>query len=158
MASRKPKFEVDTREFMTVLDRLKPKEYQRAFKKSIRTALQVLRKQAIENLKGETKLINKKDKYNKTLKEGIRLAVYKDQLAGVVHIMGNFKLKWFQNGTVDRYNKKVNGKALKKERFTGHMEKSNFFTNAKSQTEAQVMQKLDEQIQQNILKIYTGAK
>lgn len=155
---REPMFDVDTKQFQIILDRLKPNEYKKAFRKSIREALTILRKQAVSNLKNVTPYINKKDQYGNTLNRGIQLKVYPDELQGIVHIMGNFKLKWFQNGTVDRYNKKFNGKPLKKKRFTGKMNASHFFTNAKSQTESKVFSKLNERIQQNIIKIYAGTK
>lgn len=151
-------FDIDTKQFKIILDRLTPKEYKTAFRKSIREALNILRKKAIANLKGVTTKIDKKDQYNNTLRKGIQLKVYPEDLEGIVHIMGNFKLKWFQNGTVDRYAKRYRGKPMKRKRFTGKIEASKFFTNAKSQTESAVFNKLDERIQQNIIKIYTGTK
>ena len=151
-------FDIDTKQFKIILDRLTPKEYKTAFRKSIREALNILRKKAIANLKGVTTKIDKKDQYNNTLRKGIQLKVYPEELEGIVHIMGNFKLKWFQNGTVDRYAKRYRGKPMKRKRFTGKIEASKFFTNAKSQTESAVFNKLNERIQQNIIKIYTGTK
>ena len=151
-------FDIDTKQFKIILDRLTPKEYKTAFRKSIREALNILRKKAIANLKGVTTKIDKKDQYNNTLRKGIKLKVYPEDLEGIVHIMGNFKLKWFQNGTVDRYAKKYRGKPMKRKRFTGKIDASKFFTNAKSQTESAVFNKLNERIQQNIIKIYTGTK
>ena len=151
-------FDIDTKQFKIILDRLTPKEYKKAFRKSIREALNILRKKAIANLKGVTTKIDKKDQYNNTLRKGIQLKVYPEELEGIVHIMGNFKLKWFQNGTVDRYAKRYRGKPMKRKRFTGKIDASKFFTNAKSQTESAVFNKLNERIQQNIIKIYTGTK
>ena len=151
-------FDIDTKQFKIILDRLTPKEYKTAFRKSIREALNILRKKAIANLKGVTTKIDKKDQYNNTLRKGIQLKVYPEDLEGIVHIMGNFKLKWFQNGTVDRYAKRYRGKPMKRKRYTGKIEASKFFTNAKSQTESAVFNKLNERIQQNIIKIYTGTK
>lgn len=151
-------FDIDTKQFKIILDRLTPKEYKTAFRKSIREALNILRKKAIANLKGVTTKIDKKDQYNNTLRKGIKLKVYPEELEGIVHIMGNFKLKWFQNGTVDRYAKRYRGKPMKRKRFTGKIDASKFFTNAKSQTESAVFNKLNELIQQNIIKIYTGTK
>lgn len=151
-------FDIDTKQFKIILDRLTPKEYKTAFRKSIREALNILRKKAIANLKGVTTKIDKKDQYNNTLRKGIQLKVYPEDLEGIVHIMGNFKLKWFQNGTVDRYAKRYRGKPMKRKRFTGKIEASKFFTNAKSETESAVFNKLNERIQQNIIKIYTGTK
>mgnify|MGYP003420089772 FL=1 len=151
-------FDIDTKQFKIILDRLTPKEYKTAFRKSIREALNILRKKAIANLKGVTTKIDKKDQYNNTLRKGIQLKVYPEELEGIVHIMGNFKLKWFQNGTVDRYAKKYRGKPMKRKRFTGKIDASKFFTNAKSQTESAVFNKLNERIQQNIIKIYTCTK
>lgn len=156
--SREPMFDIDTAQFKIILDRLTPKEYKTAFRKSIREALNILRKKAIANLKGVTTKIDKKDQYNNTLRKGIQLKVYPEELEGIVHIMGNFKLKWFQNGTVDRYAKRYRGKPMKRKRFTGKIDASKFFTNAKSQTESAVFNKLNERIQQNIIKIYTGTK
>lgn len=151
-------FDIDTKQFKIILDRLTPKEYKTAFRKSIREALNILRKKAIANLKGVTTKIDKKDQYNNTLRKGIQLKVYPEELEGIVHIMGNFKLKWFQNGTVDRYAKRYRGKPMKRKRFTGKIDASKFFTNAKSETESAVFNKLNESIQQNIIKIYTGTK
>lgn len=151
-------FDIDTKQFKIILDRLTPKEYKTAFRKSIREALNILRKKTISNLKGVTTKIDKKDQYNNTLRKGIQLKVYPEELEGIVHIMGNFKLKWFQNGTVDRYAKRYKGKPMKRKRFTGKIDASKFFTNAKSQTESAVFNKLNERIQQNIIKIYTGTK
>ena len=151
-------FDIDTKQFKIILDRLTPKEYKTAFRKSIREALNILRKKAIANLKGVTTKIDKKDQYNNTLRKGIKLKVYPEDLEGIVHIMGNFKLKWFQNGTVDRYAKRYRGKPMKRKRFTGKIDASKFFTNAKSETESAVFNKLNERIQQNIIKIYTGTK
>ena len=151
-------FDIDTKQFKIILDRLTPKEYKTAFRKSIREALNILRKKAIANLKGVTTKIDKKDQYNNTLRKGIQLKVYPEDLEGIVHIMGNFKLKWFQNGTVDRYAKRYRGKPMKRKRFTGKIDASKFFTNAKSETESEVLNKLNERIQQNIIKIYTGTK
>mgnify|MGYP003475672646 FL=1 len=151
-------FDIDTKQFKIILDRLTPKEYKTAFRKSIREALNILRKKAIANLKGVTTKIDKKDQYNNTLRKAIQLKVYPEDLEGIVHSMGNFKLKWFQNGTVDRYAKKYRGKPMKRKRFTGKIDASKFFTNAKSQTESAVFNKLNERIQQNIIKIYTGTK
>lgn len=156
--SKEPMFDIDTTQFKIILDRLTPKEYKTAFRKSIREALNILRKKAIANLKGVTTKIDKKDQYNNTLRKGIQLKVYPEDLEGIVHIMGNFKLKWFQNGTVDRYAKRYRGKPMKRKRFTGKIDASKFFTNAKSQTESAVFNKLNERIQQNIIKIYTGTK
>lgn len=156
--SKEPLFDIDTTQFKIILDRLTPKEYKTAFRKSIREALNILRKKAIANLKGVTTKIDKKDQYNNTLRKGIQLKVYPEDLEGIVHIMGNFKLKWFQNGTVDRYAKKYRGKPMKRKRFTGKIDASKFFTNAKSETESAVFNKLNERIQQNIIKIYTGTK
>ena len=156
--SKEPMFDIDTTQFKIILDRLTPKEYKTAFRKSIREALNILRKKAIANLKGVTTKIDKKDQYNNTLRKGIQLKVYPEDLEGIVHIMGNFKLKWFQNGTVDRYAKRYRGKPMKRKRFTGKIDASKFFTNAKSETESAVFNKLNERIQQNIIKIYTGTK
>ena len=44
----------------------------------------------------------------KPLYEGVQSKYYTDYLEAIVHILGDFKLKWFEAGTDDRYNGKRN--------------------------------------------------
>lgn len=57
-----------------------------------------------------------------TLERGIRSKVDANGSRGMVHIMGDFRLKWFEMGTSDRFRK---GDA-----FTGRMSQRPFFAKA----------------------------
>jgi hypothetical protein len=119
----------------------------------LRKSANILRKQAISNLKSVIKNIDRKDKYNNTLRKGIKVSVQRNNEEVKVHIMGNYKLKWFELGTVPRYIKKWKGKPLKKQRFTGSIKQYNFFRNAKQQTETQVFNSIEENLETIIKQI-----
>jgi hypothetical protein len=59
-----------------------------------------------------------------TLERGIRSKVDANGERGMVHIMGDFRLKWFEMGTEDRYRK---GDA-----YTGRMRATRFFAHSVS--------------------------
>lgn len=126
-------------------------------KKTFRTVLRkssnILRKQAISNLKAHVQNIDKKDKWGNTLRKGIKVKYAKNLSYAKVHIMGNFKLKFFEMGTNVRYNKKYRNKTLLKRRYTGSITPTRFFTTAKKQTEQQVFNSIKNNLEDTIRKI-----
>ena len=76
--------------------------------------------------------------YNDTLIDAIRTSkIFADTVK--VHIMGvrskksgTFRLRFFENGTKDRYQTSYNGQPLKKKRKLGHIKAYNFFESAKA--------------------------
>jgi hypothetical protein len=59
-----------------------------------------------------------------TLERGIRSKVDANGERGMVHIMGDFRLKWFEMGTEDRYRKG--------DSYTGRMRATRFFAHSVS--------------------------
>lgn len=72
---------------------------------------------------------------------------------GTIHIMKNFKMKFFELGTKVRYARTWNGKPLKKERKTGQIKAHYFFKKAKQQTEKQVFSQIEKNLTDSIRRI-----
>lgn len=153
----KSQFQIDAKETIKMLVGLNDKLRKQAYRKGISKSLAIVRKEAIKNLravvaKGASR---KKDIYNNTLEKGIKYKVYKNADGGNVNILGNYKLKWFELGTKERYNKqnKTTRTYLKKKRYTGTIKASHFFTKAYTSKEKEVFNTLDKNIADAIKKI-----
>lgn len=125
----------------------------KTFRTVLRQSSNILRKQAINNLKKYVKTVDKKDKWGNTLRKGIKIKYAKDLSYAKVHIMGNFKLKFFELGTNIRFNKSKGKIRLKKRRYTGNIKPTNFFTTAKQQTQQQVFDSIKKNMEDTIIKI-----
>lgn len=125
----------------------------KTFRTVLRKSANILRKQAINNLKKYIKNIDKKDKWGNTLRKGIKIKYAKDLSYVKVHIMGNFKLKFFELGTNIRYNKQKGRKLLRKRRYVGSIKATNFFTTAKKQSEIQVFDSIKKNMENAIIRI-----
>lgn len=96
--------------------------------------------------------------YSDTLIDGIRTSrVFADTIK--VHIMGTrskksgtFRLRFFENGTKDRYQTTYKGHPLKKKRKIGHIGAYNFFETAKSSSISDAEQKFTEMFDKYIEK------
>lgn len=69
---------------------------------------------------------------------------------------GTFRLRFFENGTKDRYQKTYAGKKLHPKRFLGHINALNFFHDAVVQNEQQVAQAMEEIINKKMSEIQNG--
>jgi hypothetical protein len=146
-------FEIDRKQVLDMFNDFDKRMRKKTLVSVLRKAANILRKQTISNLKSVVRNIDKKDKYNNTLRKGIKVSVQKNNEEVKVHIMGNYKLKFFEIGTVPRYTKKWKGKSLKKQRYTGSIKQYNFFRNAKQQTETQVFNSIEENLETIIKQI-----
>lgn len=128
----------------------------RTYKQATQKALGIIRQEVVSNLRKVTKKINRKDKWGMTLRKGIVTNVYRDNKSGVIHIMKNFKLKFFELGTKDRYNiakgSRKTGK-LKKKRYTGKIPAYHFFTNAVNSKKTEAYRNMEQLIIESIQKI-----
>jgi hypothetical protein len=146
--------EIDINKVLSMFSELTSKERKKTFKLSLRKSANILRKQVVTNLKSIVKDVNTKNRWNqKTLQSGVRLSVERDAQSVKVHILGDFRLKFFELGTKDRYNKKKKKVKLKKERYTGSNKAKYFFKDAKTQTEQQVFSSLEQSFTDIIKKI-----
>lgn len=150
---------VDDKRVQAMFDNYDHDNLKKIFKDCVKRSLDIIKKAAENELSKHTSALDKKDKYNNTLRKGIKANVYKDNVSGIVHIMGNYKLKWFQNGTVDRYKKTYkdkNGNEKKykgKGAYTGKMKSTNFFSTATTNVEAKVFGEMESRFNESIQKV-----
>ena len=67
--------------------------------------------------------------------------------------MNDFRLKFFEMGTADRYVSSTKKKKLKKPRYTGKIDAKRFFQKAKQSTETQVFNSIEQHLIDVIKKI-----
>ena len=145
---------IDTSKVLAIFNEFDSKERKQTLRNALRKAATILRKSTINNLKNVVKNVYSKNKWNgKTLSSGIRLKVNKEATEAKVHLLGDFRLKFFELGTVIRSVKKRNGKKLKTEANRGSIIASHFFANAKQQSESEVFTSIDNIISDAVNKI-----
>lgn len=113
-------FTVDAKQVIAMFNEFNAKLKKKTFTTALRKAANILRKQTITNLRQVVKRTRSKNRWNgKTLESGIRIKIAKSAQAAKVHLMGDFRLKFFEMGTADRQVTKVKGKRLKKSKIHG---------------------------------------
>lgn len=147
--------EIDASQVLQMFSEFDLKQRKAVYRRATKNALNIVKKQALQNLRGviNPKMIGKKDKWGNSFRTGITTKVYKNGKSGVIHILKNFKLKFFELGTDERYRK--NGG------YTGKINKSEFFSRAKRSKEQEVFNSIDRLISESIKKIndkYKGKK
>lgn len=156
-------FEVDIDQVMKMFSEFDAKQRKKVYRSAVSKGLNIVKKQTISNLQSviNPQKINEKDKWGNSFKSGIVTKVYRSAKSGVIHIMKNFKMKFFELGTDVRYAKTWNGRKLKKTRYTGSIKAHGFFTKAKQQTESTVFSSIEKLLVDAINKInnkYKGKK
>lgn len=156
-------FEVDAEQVMKMFSEFDQKQRKQVFRTAMNKALGIVKKQTLANLRSviEPDKIDYKDEWGNSFKNGITTKVYRNNKSGVIHIMKNFKMRFFELGTKVRYAETWRGKKLKKERKTGQIKAHHFFSNAKKQTETQVFDSIEKLLTDSIRRInnkYKGKK
>lgn len=146
---------IDDSKVLAMFQEFNSKERKAVFRTAIRNGLNILKKQTLTNLKGiiDPSKMNKKDKWGNSFRNGVTTKVYKGNKVGVIHIMKNFKLKWFESGTDEREAKTFRGKRLKKTRRTGRIKAYHFFQRARQSKEQEVLTSIDRLITESVIKI-----
>lgn len=145
---------IDTSKVLAMFEEFNSKERKQTLRNALRKAATILRKSTINNLKNVVKNVYAKNSWNgKTLSSGLRLKVNKENTEAKVHLLGDFRLKFFELGTIIRTVKKRNGKKLNKEANRGSIIASHFFATAKQQSENEVFSTLDNIISDSVNKI-----
>lgn len=177
MSVNTPNVKFDDREVMMMFKRLTGPELKKAELAALRSSANILKKRTDLNFK-DTKIglsIRRKEKI--TRKNGKKInrirriatvKVLKKESAAIVHIMSDYRVKWFEKGTKERRTKgyryriasniyrKGNRRYYKKEgaaRRTGSIDPRWFFRDAQNQTERQIFDNLDKEISKAIIKI-----
>lgn len=98
--------DIDTSELDNLLDKLSEENRRKMLFKSLIKGGQTLIKDTEQELLRVLPNASRGDKLGKPMTQGIKLKKDKDYSEVMVHIMGDFRLKFFEMGTDERYLKK----------------------------------------------------
>ena len=117
---------VDASQVLRMFSELNSRQQKNVYKNALRKAGRILQKETKTQLRSVVgKAINHKNRWNgKTLGSGVKMKVDKKATEAKVHIMGDFRLKFFELGTTTRQLRK-NGANR------GRMKAAHFFKTAK---------------------------
>lgn len=148
---------VDDREVIKALSRLSFKQMNKAYREGMKKALDPILKQTKINLrKSGIKNVNKpyigkNGKKYPSMIQGVKTSVYigdTEDSYGKVHIMKEFRLKWFEKGTSIRKTSKGWNRGSIKPKW--------FFASAVSQRSKEAVSNLDENIRNSIIKAFNN--
>lgn len=148
---------VDDREVIKALSKLSFKQMNKAYKEGMKKALDPILKQTKINLRNSgIRNVNKpytgkNGKKYPSMIQGVKTSVYigdTEDSYGKVHIMKEFRLKWFEKGTSIRKTRKGYNRGSIKPKW--------FFANAVSQMSKQAAESLDENIRNSIIKAFNN--
>ena len=148
---------VDDREVIKALSKLSFKQMNKAYKEGMKKALDPILKQTKINLrKSGIKNVNKpyigkNGKKYPSMIQGVKTSVYvgdTEDSYGKVHIMKEFRLKWFEKGTSIRKTSKGWNRGSIKPKW--------FFASAVSQRSKEAVSNLDENIRNSIIKAFNN--
>lgn len=148
---------VDDKEVIQALSKLSFKQMNKAYKEGMKKALDPILKQTKINLrKSGIKNVNKpyigkNGKKYPSMIQGVKTSVYignTEDSYGKVHIMKEFRLKWFEKGTSIRKTSKGWNRGSIKPKW--------FFASAVSQRSKEAVSNLDENIRNSIIKAFNN--
>ena len=146
---------VDDREVIKALANLSFKQMNKAYRQGMKKSLDPIVKQTKANLRSSgikhvTKpYIGKNGKKYKSMIQGVKTSVYMgdtEDSYGKVHILGEFRLKWFEMGTHQRKTRKGWNR--------GSITPKWFFRSAYNQKSQQAVDTLDDNIRESIMKAW----
>ena len=99
---------VDASQVLRMFSELNSRQQKNVYKNALRKAGRILQKETKTQLRSVVgKAINHKNRWNgKTLGNGVKMKVDKEATEAKVHIMGDFRLKFFELGTTTRQLRK----------------------------------------------------
>ena len=148
---------VDDREVIKALSRLSFKQMKKAYKEGMKKALDPILKQTKINLRNSgirnvsKPYTGKNGKKYPSMIQGVKTSVYigdTEDSYGKVHIMKEFRLKFFEKGTSIRKTRKGYNRGSIKPKW--------FFANAVRQMSKQAAESLDENIRNSIIKAFNN--
>ena len=139
---------VDASQVLRMFSELNSRQQKNVYKNALRKAGRILQKETKTQLRSVVgKTINHKNRWDgKTLGSGIKLKVDKKATEAKVHIMGDFRLKFFELGTTTRRLRK-NGANR------GRMNASHFFRTAKDNKERAIFDNINQMVEESITRI-----
>lgn len=139
--------EVDSKQVINMFAELDNKNQKKVYRDALKKASGIIIKQTRSNLKSIIKgsITKKSLKTGKSLSSGIRASIDRDATQSTVHIMGDFRLKFFEKGTILRKTKKGYSR--------GQINAKYFFKNAQSTTESDVFSNMEKIITESIIRV-----
>ena len=139
---------VDASQVLRTFSELNSRQQKNVYKNALRKAGRILQKETKTQLRSVVgKAINHKNRWNgKTLGNGVKMKVDKEATEAKVHIMGDFRLKFFELGTTTRQLRK-NGANR------GRMKAAHFFKTAKDKTEHAIFDNINQMVEESITRI-----
>ena len=155
--------DVDTRSVLEMFAELDSRRQKQAHSSALRRGVNILVKEARKSLRTAVRKPNSKNWWNgKTLQSGIKSSINREVTEGKVHIMGDFRLKFFEMGTKLRKTSGANrasvrGKIPKyrqhKPSYRGSIKASNFFLKARNRKEKEISDNMNTIIAESIRKV-----
>lgn len=148
---------VDDREVIKALSKLSFKQMNKAYREGMKKALDPILKQTKINLRNSgirnvsKPYTGKNGRKYPSMIQGVKTSVYigdTEDSWGKVHIMKEFRLKFFEKGTSIRKTRKGYNRGSIKPKW--------FFANAVSQMSKQAAESLDENIRNSIIKAFNN--
>lgn len=146
---------VDDKDVIVALSNLSFKKMNKAYKDGMKKSLDPILKQTKVNLRASgirnvnKPYVGKNGKTYKSMMQGVKSSVYignTEDSWGKVHIMKEFRLKWFEKGTQIRKTSKGWNR--------GSISPKWFFRTAVNQRSKEAIDNLDENIRNSILKAW----
>lgn len=146
------------------------KDQKKVYMQTLAAGANVLKRETKKNLKN----INVKSgrlKASKEMVAGVKSRIVirsSSQMYGVVHILGDYRLRWFELGTEPRLVKKKrkvaafrysrgNKNYLSKPRFTGEIDSYLFFQRAQDSTRGRIFKNQEKTLAEKIEKVWNAA-
>ena len=146
---------VDDKDVIRALSNLSFKKMNKAYKDGMKKSLDPILKQTKVNLRASgirnvnKPYVGKNGKTYKSMMQGVKSSVYignTEDSYGKVHIMKEFRLKWFEKGTQIRKTSKGWNR--------GSISPKWFFRTAVNQRSKEAIDNLDENIRNSIIKAW----
>ena len=146
---------VDDKEIIKALSNLSFKQMNKAYRNGMKKSLDPILKQTKQNLRNSgirnvnKPYIGKNGKKYISMLQGVKTSVYigdTEDSYGKVHIMKEFRLKWFEKGTQLRKTRKGYNRGSIKPKW--------FFATAVRQKQNEVVNTLDENIRNSIIQAW----
>lgn len=139
---------VNPRELLLMFAELDSKNQKKAHKTALINSSRILVNEAKRNFKSVVKKPNSKNRWNgRPMNSGIKYSIDKNVTTSKIHIMGDFRLKFFELGTKKRF------KRNKQRSNTGSIAATYFFKNAREAKEGSITEEMNNIISKSILKV-----
>ena len=140
---------VDTRQVLKMFAELNSKKQKKVHRTALRSATGILVRETRKNFRKVVKKPNSRNRWNgRTFSSGIKSSINREATEGKVHILGDFRLKFFEMGTKTRYKKRTKGRPS-----TGSIKASYFFKKAREAKESEISNSMNDIITKSILRV-----